>query len=137
MLLVFFFSSIRRHTRGALVTGVQTCALPISEDYRNRARREDYLAAMDDMFRLTSTRWAPWQVVDGNDKKAARIAALTYVADRLEAAVPMDMPDAEPEVVKLAKAAFGYQGYSAMPARSAERRVGKWGVSTCRSRGQP
>src|SRR3546814_8296202 len=25
----FFFSSRRRHTRGALVTGVQTCALPI------------------------------------------------------------------------------------------------------------
>src|SRR3546814_16551047 len=30
MLFVFFFSSIRRHTRCALVTGVQTCALPIS-----------------------------------------------------------------------------------------------------------
>src|SRR3546814_20348507 len=28
--LVFFFSSRRRHTRFALVTGVQTCALPIS-----------------------------------------------------------------------------------------------------------
>src|SRR3546814_9975395 len=26
---IFFFSSIRRHTRCALVTGVQTCALPI------------------------------------------------------------------------------------------------------------
>src|SRR3546814_20672624 len=26
---MFFFSSRRRHTRGALVTGVQTCALPI------------------------------------------------------------------------------------------------------------
>src|SRR3546814_5639993 len=29
MLYVFFFSSRRRHTRCALVTGVQTCALPI------------------------------------------------------------------------------------------------------------
>src|SRR3546814_5742670 len=29
LLLVFFFSSRRRHTRCALVTGVQTCALPI------------------------------------------------------------------------------------------------------------
>src|SRR3546814_1966306 len=27
---MFFFSSRRRHTRCALVTGVQTCALPIS-----------------------------------------------------------------------------------------------------------
>src|SRR3546814_15385415 len=29
---MFFFSSRRRHTRCALVTGVQTCALPISPD---------------------------------------------------------------------------------------------------------
>src|SRR3546814_10312981 len=29
--VVFFFSSRRRHTRCALVTGVQTCALPILE----------------------------------------------------------------------------------------------------------
>src|SRR3546814_10069769 len=28
----FFFSSRRRHTRFALVTGVQTCALPICQD---------------------------------------------------------------------------------------------------------
>src|SRR3546814_9129448 len=30
LLFFFFFSSRRRHTRCALVTGVQTCALPIS-----------------------------------------------------------------------------------------------------------
>src|SRR3546814_5783369 len=30
VLVFFFFSSRRRHTRCALVTGVQTCALPIS-----------------------------------------------------------------------------------------------------------
>src|SRR3546814_1326311 len=29
MIIMFFFSSRRRHTRCALVTGVQTCALPI------------------------------------------------------------------------------------------------------------
>src|SRR3546814_6831543 len=29
VLFLFFFSSRRRHTRCALVTGVQTCALPI------------------------------------------------------------------------------------------------------------
>src|SRR3546814_6539711 len=33
MLWLFFFSSRRRHTRCALVTGVQTCALPISRQY--------------------------------------------------------------------------------------------------------
>src|SRR3546814_10489657 len=31
--LCFFFSSRRRHTRCALVTGVQTCALPILIPY--------------------------------------------------------------------------------------------------------
>src|SRR3546814_4626043 len=31
MYVFFFFSSRRRHTRCALVTGVQTCALPILE----------------------------------------------------------------------------------------------------------
>src|SRR3546814_2285315 len=32
MMLIFFISSRRRHTRCALVTGVQTCALPIYDD---------------------------------------------------------------------------------------------------------
>src|SRR3546814_8961425 len=32
LFVVFFFSSRRRHTRCALVTGVQTCALPICEE---------------------------------------------------------------------------------------------------------
>jgi len=32
LLLVFFFSSRRRHTRWYFVTGVQTCALPISPE---------------------------------------------------------------------------------------------------------
>src|SRR3546814_20481842 len=34
MICVFFFSSRRRHTRCALVTGFQTCALPISRPQR-------------------------------------------------------------------------------------------------------
>src|SRR3546814_15728183 len=34
---VFFFSSRRRHTRCALVTGVQTCALPISISHEVQA----------------------------------------------------------------------------------------------------
>src|SRR3546814_3746618 len=38
---LFFFSSRRRHTSCALVTGVQTCALPISEiDQRAHRRAE-------------------------------------------------------------------------------------------------
>src|SRR3546814_8636763 len=37
--LLFFFSSRRRHTRCALVTGVQTCALPISRRSGRFGRR--------------------------------------------------------------------------------------------------
>src|SRR3546814_5928456 len=41
----FFFSSRRRHTRCALVTGVQTCALPISvkvlSDLQRGSQRPD------------------------------------------------------------------------------------------------
>ena len=58
------------------------------------------------MFERTDTRWAPWKVIDANDKKAARIAALTYIADRLEAAVDMVPKEADPEVLALAKGAF-------------------------------
>src|SRR3546814_10013558 len=49
--LAFFFSSRRRHTRCALVTGVQTCALPISvyhgpDGLVRIARRTHRLAAI-------------------------------------------------------------------------------------------
>ena len=80
-----------------------------TEDYRNRAKRKDYLAAMDEMFAQTNTRWAPWKVIDGNNKKAARIAALTHIIETLEAVVPMTPPDLDPAVVKLASKAFGYK----------------------------
>jgi len=78
-----------------------------AEDFRNRARRADYLEAIDDMFARTSTAEAPWRVIDGNNKKAARIAALTVVADTLARAVPADPPPASPEVEAIAHAAFG------------------------------
>src|SRR3546814_3692527 len=39
---IFFLSSRRRHTRCALVTGVQTCALPISGGYGTIRREQRY-----------------------------------------------------------------------------------------------
>ncbi|MCU0729610.1 MAG: polyphosphate kinase [Sphingopyxis sp.] len=79
-----------------------------ADDYRNRARRNDYLDAYGDMFDRTSTRWAPWTVIDGNNKKSARIAALTAVTEALERKVDLTPPPADPAVVALAQAAFGY-----------------------------
>src|SRR3546814_10275112 len=41
-MFLFFFSSRRRHTRCALVTGVQTCALPICTGADRRIFRNEH-----------------------------------------------------------------------------------------------
>src|SRR3546814_9044427 len=46
LIVIFFCSSRRRHTRCALVTGVQTCALPIFID-RHRKERGDKAEDVD------------------------------------------------------------------------------------------
>ncbi len=76
------------------------------DDYRNRARRDDYLKAMHDMFKLTDTRWAPWIIVDGNNKKSGRIAALTAIADALEAKVTMEPAPLDPAFEGMARKAL-------------------------------
>ena len=76
------------------------------DDYRNRAKRARYLEAMHDMFERTSTKQAPWTVIDGNDKKAGRIAALTAIADQLEANVSMEPPELDPQVERVARKAL-------------------------------
>ncbi len=77
------------------------------DDFRNRLRRDDYLAAMEDMFRLTDTRWAPWKVIDGTHKKYARLKALEHIADVLEKAVPMKPPVVDHDIAQLAQEHFG------------------------------
>src|SRR3546814_1311086 len=56
----FFFSSRRRHTRCALVTGVQTCALPISEIGRGPGlvKAATWLTHLQDD--LDSPIWSHW-----------------------------------------------------------------------------
>jgi polyphosphate kinase 2 (PPK2 family) len=79
------------------------------DDFHNRAQRPAYVEAIEAMFRHTDTRWSPWHLIDGNNKKAARIAALTYIADRLEKVVPMAPPPADAELVRLAKDELGLE----------------------------
>jgi polyphosphate:AMP phosphotransferase len=54
------------------------------EDLRNRAKWDDYVAAVDEMIVRTSTVDAPWHVVPGNDKRHARVEVVRLVADALE-----------------------------------------------------
>src|SRR3546814_1101781 len=56
--LFFFFSSRRRHTRCALVTGVQTCALPILHaESRGNARAVSQAGAMG-LMQIMPATWA-------------------------------------------------------------------------------
>ena len=77
------------------------------EDLRSRAAREAYLAAWQDMFAHTDTRWAPWHVIDANDSHAARIAALSAIVEALEKAIPLEPPADGDNVVMLAQQKFG------------------------------
>src|SRR3546814_5376940 len=105
--LVFFFSSRRRHTRCALVTGVQTCALPISLMMEavsgSGAGLSGASAIHMNVFGLHPV------VVHGSDEQKARWLPRIIAGED--------------------KACFG--------VRSEERRVGKECVSTCRSRWSP
>src|SRR3546814_10466769 len=90
----FFFSSRRRHTRCALVTGVQTCALPICVSPNNLK-----------VMLCGVCRYRPRLIPDGIALVLSRHTQI--LRDRNER------------------------------RRSEERRVGKEGVSTCRSRWSP
>ncbi len=57
------------------------------EDWRNRERWEDYEIAVNDMVERTSTSVAPWTLVEGNDKRFARIKVISTVCDSLTAAI--------------------------------------------------
>ena len=55
------------------------------EDWRNREKWPAYALAVDDMVARTSTEFAPWTLVAGNDKKFARVQILKTLVRQLEA----------------------------------------------------
>ena len=54
------------------------------EDWRNREKWPQYEQAVDEMIQKTSTKNAPWFIIESNDKKYARIKALKIVIKALE-----------------------------------------------------
>ena len=57
------------------------------DDWRNRERWEDYEQAVHDMVQYTSTHVAPWVLVEGNDKRYARVKVLRIICERLTEAL--------------------------------------------------
>lgn len=54
------------------------------EDWRNRAKWDQYEVAVDEMLVRTSTTYAPWIIVEANSKYYARIKVLQTVIDAIE-----------------------------------------------------
>src|SRR3546814_2982777 len=103
-----FFSSRRRHTRFALVTGVQTCALPIS-----------YVVQVEgtpSSEQIAALKAGP--VLNDGPSEATRVQVLVHPPEWLW---PRDPP---------------VRARKSVP-RSEARRAGKECVSTCRSRWSP
>src|SRR3546814_4544680 len=107
MFCFFCFSSRRRHTRCALVTGVQTCALPIYPQPAPAAAYDEMVDARGEV-RPHYQAFAQWLEQQPAEAMAAR---------QIEADL-----------------SFRRVGIT---FRSEERRVGKECVSTCRSRWSP
>src|SRR3546814_3789125 len=103
----FFFSSRRRHTRCALVTGVQTCALPICR--RDLVGMNQGLAVKTKIMTLATFRDEAFLIVQ-------------HVINTVEHCLPMQ--------------ASGHHDHleRCRHTRSEARRVGTECVSTCRSR---
>ena len=56
------------------------------EDWRNREKWDVYESAIDEMLQKTNTEFAPWHVLESNDKHYARIKALRIVVKELRKA---------------------------------------------------
>jgi polyphosphate kinase 2 (PPK2 family) len=54
------------------------------EDWRNRAKWDEYTEAVEDMLLHTSTPYAPWTVVEANNKWFARVKVLQTVVTAID-----------------------------------------------------
>ena len=70
-------------------------------DIKSYDRWDDYTVARDEMFAATDSSWAPWFVVRSDDKRRARLNAITHILGR----VPYeDVPREKPRLPKRRKA---------------------------------
>src|SRR3546814_3726705 len=113
----FFLSSRRRHTSCALVTGVQTCALPIYI-YQKAILHSTNPELFREFVYKTQTQVEEIEYIDTEDY---------YIEEEPQnISEDFDSLSLNPEIPESPKEADG--------SRSEERRVGKECVGTCRTR---
>jgi hypothetical protein len=99
-----------------------------AEDIRNRAHRRDYLAALDDVFTLTSTAAAPWYVVPAEYKWFTRVAMAKTVVKALGKGIALGPPALDPAIAKAAAQMLGNKEIAALglaePGRARDRVAG-------------
>jgi polyphosphate kinase 2 (PPK2 family) len=57
------------------------------EDWRNRGKRPEYEAAVEDMLTRNDTEWAPWTVVPAESKRYARVFVMERVIEAMQKAL--------------------------------------------------
>ena len=70
-------------------------------DIKSYDRWDDYTVARDEMFAATDSSWAPWFVVRSDDKRRARLNAITHILGRIPYE---DVPREKPKLPKRRKA---------------------------------
>lgn len=58
-----------------------------AEDWRNREKWGSYAQAVSDMVDRTSTEYAPWTIIEAEDKNFARVKILRTLCERISAAL--------------------------------------------------
>lgn len=79
------------------------------EDFRNIAKRKQYLEAYKDMLDETDTDHAPWHVIATDDKRHARLAGLKIIVDELGRGVKITPQELDPEVAAAAFRLWGWK----------------------------
>ncbi len=57
-------------------------------DLKSYSRWDDYTEARDDMFAASHTAWAPWHIVQSDDKRRARLNVIRHLLDQIPYKAP-------------------------------------------------